>query len=614
MTKVKLVLFSIFGLLLGWILDRFIYLYQVTPKNGQTLERFLSALSNLSNSLQNQPFDFSVAMYPLIGFFAGIIICLIIFAMTLSSRTYMAGREHGSARWATAQELKKFKNKVFSKNLLLSKSVGLNMETSGVPFLLQRNKNVLIVGGSGSGKTLLYVKPNLSQFHSSYVVTDPKGTLVHETGKMMEDAGYKIKVFDINTMQNSDGFNPFAYIHDEVTLKRIIQVVIDATNGENAKKGEPFWDKSEELLLGALFSYLYYCYQGEGDIEGSSDTMPTLYDISELIRELDRKDDDTPSILEEKFDQFEEVFGSNNYAVLQFKSFKNYRGDTRSSIVAIATARFSMFDLKQVQNFLKIDTLDIEKWGEEKYCVYLAIPDLDTTFNFLTTMIFILAFRTLEYQADNVHHGKLPVHVRFILDEFANLGKIPNIKEALSVFRSREISINIILQSINQIKALYKDDWQSLIANCDSKLYLSGGTEQETVKYFYEAAGKATINMRKESVNRGYNGGGSTSYDVLGRDLISQAEVFELPRNQCLVQISSMPMYKGLKLSPKDHPKSKMWSSNEDDGRWYDFVPEPAFADIMEAYDAYAAVGEAPVPIELNLDEMLEKQLATIEM
>lgn len=497
------------------------------------------------------------------------------------------GKEYGSARWATVRELKNFAdNKWEENNIVLSKDVKMSLTTKNMPLKYQRNKNILLVAGSGAGKTELFVKPNLSQLHSSYVVTDPKGRLLHETGKMMESHHYQIKNFDVNTFKNCNRFNPFKYIHDEITLKRVIQVIIDATNGENNRKGEPFWDKSEELLLSALFSFLYYKYKGDPKkgIVGTNE-LPALYHVSELIRLLKRENEAVPSVLEIMFSQFEERFGSDNYAVMQFESFKSYEGETRSSVLAIATARFSMFDLQDIRELLEDDDLEIETWIEKKTVVYLTIPDMDKTFNFLVTMIFILAFRTLEYQVDYVYGGNPPNHIRFILEEFANLGKIPNIKEALAVFRSREMSIDIIIQNLNQLISMYKDDWKSFIGNCDTLLYLAGSTEPDTQKLFSERAGKETIRMKKNSENRGRNGSYSISHEVLGRELITQSEIAELSREECLVSISSMPMYKGKKYPFGGHPLSKEWSKYKNDENWYEFKPE--FRTLGEAYDYY---------------------------
>lgn len=583
--KLKAVCFLLLGCVLGYFFNLFTYFLLIEQEKG--IYKLINSVTNALTSLTAGKFFFHLEAYPLVAFFFGFIIAFLLFLLSLGDGKYRKGKEYGSARWATVRELKNFAdNKWEENNIVLSKDVKMSLTTKNMPLKYQRNKNILLVAGSGAGKTELFVKPNLSQLHSSYVVTDPKGRLFHETGKMMESHHYQIKNFDVSTFKNCNHFNPFKYIHDEITLKRVIQVIIDATNGENNRKGEPFWDKSEELLLSSLFSFLYYKYKGDPKkgIEGTNE-LPALYHISDLIRLLKRENEAVPSVLEIMFSQFEARFGSDNYAVTQFESFKNYEGETRSSVLAIATSRFSMFDLQDIRELLEDDDLEIETWIEKKTIVYLTIPDMDKTFNFLVTMIFILAFRTLEYQVDYVYGGDPPNHIRFILEEFANLGKIPNIKEALAVFRSREMSIDIIIQNLNQLISMYKDDWKSFIGNCDTLLYLAGSTEPDTQKLFSERAGKETIRMKKNSENRGRNGSYSISHEVLGRELITQSEVAELSREECLVSISSMPMYKGKKYPFGGHPLSKEWSKYKNDENWYEFVPE--FRTLGEAYDYY---------------------------
>lgn len=578
--KTKIILLSILAIFIGMFFNHFTYYFLLEKSDG--IYKLINCLEKVTSS----PYlFFSIQTYPLLLFLLGLFIGGLILILSLGTGKYRQGKEYGSATWATKGQLKPFQAKPpkikkgetppeEDMNIILSKDIKMSLPTHSMPFKYQRNKNILLIAGAGAGKTEMFVKPNLSQLHSSYVVTDPKGKLLHETGKMMSEHGYTIKCFNVNDFSNSNKFNPFKYIRDEVTLKRVIQCIIDATNGENSKKGEPFWDKSEELLLSSLFSMLYYNYKDE--VERNPDKeieLPKLYEVSDLIRLLNRTDEETPSPLELAFEGFEEDFGSDNYAVTQFNSFKNYKGKTRSSVLAIATARFSMFDLKDIREVLDDDELDIDSWIDKKTIVYLPIPDMDTTFNFLTTMIFVLAFRTLEYKIDNIPPKNEYLHVRFILDEFANLGKIPNIKEALAVFRSREMSINIILQNLNQLRALYKDDWQSFVGNCDTIMYLSGSTEPETEKFFSERAGKETINMRKQTENRGGQGSYSINHDVLGRDLITKDEVNRLPRDECLISISSMPMYKGKKFKFNGHKRSSEWSRSSNDENWFDFKP-----------------------------------------
>ena len=585
--KVKRVAFSVFGLMLGYFLNRCTYFFMKEESGG--IYKLLAAISNALGSFPGQWFFLSVETYPLLAFFSGLSLAFLFFMLHASQGKYRQGKEYGSARWATKKELKGFAASTNEDdNILLSQDIKMSLPTKSMPFEYQRNKNILLVAGAGAGKTEMFVKPNLSQLHSSYVVTDPKAKLLHETGKMMSEHGYQIKTFDVNTFKNCNRFNPFKYIHDEITLKRVVQAIIDATNGENSRKGEPFWDKSEELLLGALFSFLYY--KSKGDKRkgiGGSGELPALYQVSDLIRLLKREDADVPSVLEIMFERFEERFGSDNYAATQFNSFKNFRGDTRSSVLAIATARFSMFDLQDIKALLEDDDLEIETWVTQKTIVYLPIPDMDKTFNFLVTIIFILAFRTLEFQIDHVYDGEPPIHIRFILDEFANLGKIPNIKEALAVFRSREMSINIIIQNINQLSSMYKDDWKNFIGNCDTLLYLAGSTEPDTQKLFSERAGKETINMKKNSENRGAHGSYSISHEVFGRDLITPSEVAELPRNECLVSISSMPVYRGRKYPFEGHGRSSEWGRSRKDDNWYVFQPDILFTDLESAFSHY---------------------------
>jgi len=599
--KAKIIIFSVLGLILGCFLNRFAYF--LLNEKAEGIQKIFNSLANTMDSYSNQWLFFSFKGYPLLAFLLGLVLALLFFMLSTSNGKYRQGKEYGSARWATSKELKKFADsKNEDNNLIFSEDVKMSLTTKNMDFDYQRNKNVLVCAGSGAGKTEMYVKPNISQLHSSYVLTDPKGKVFHETGKMMSENGYQVKIFDVNTFKNCNKFNPFKYIHDEITLKRVIQCIIDATNGENSRKGEPFWDKSEELLLGSIFSFLYYKYKGDPKkgITGTGD-LPKLYEVSDLIRLLNRENEEVPSVLERMFEKFEDRFGSENYAVTQFNSFKNYRGDTRSSVVAIATARFSMFDLQDIRDILDDDELEIDTWVTKKTIVYLPIPDMDTTFNFLTTMIFVLAFRTLEHQIDNEFHGNPPNHIRFLLDEFANLGKIPNIKEALAVFRSREMSINVIVQNINQLTSMYKEDWKSFVGNCDTIMYLSGGTEPETEKFFSERAGKETINMKKNSENRGSNGSYSISHEVLGRDLITKDEVNRLPRSECLVSISSMPMYKGKKFPFKGHKRSSEWSSSPSDDNWYEFQPEFKVDELEKAFDYWNS--KKPVETLTNTTE-----------
>lgn len=451
---------------------------------------------------------------------------------------------------------------------------------------------MIVVGGSGAWKTTSYIMSNIAQMLGSFVLTDPKGQTVHKVGKMLERNGYKIKVVDFDTLKNTDHFNPFAYVKDEITLKKVINALIGATNAEHEKKGEPFWDKSEEMLITALFAYLYYRYRGTDKVKGDG-VMPSLDQIGTLIRLLKRENKDVESPLEFMFKNFAEEFGTENYAYLQWLNFlRNFEGKTRDSVLAITITRFSLFDLEQVKDFIKDDNLEIEKWVEEKTAVFLKIPDMDDTFNFLPLLIFLLAFRTLENKIDNELGGKATIPIQFLMDEFANLGKVPNIEQALSVFRSRLMSITIMLQNITQIKKMYKDSWESFFGNCDAWVYLSGSTEPATQKFFSEAAGKKTIYQKKRER-------GMIRSEAMGREVITFSEVGELDRLHSLVKIASVPMFKVRKYNYKKHPHAKEFGHEEGDPNWYEVK---RYRNSLEMFEANSKKDDSSEPLVLDID------------
>lgn len=511
------------------------------------------------------------------------------------TREYMPGKEHGSGRWGTTKEMKGFCNrKNFADNIILGAGCYKNFHVGKNPSF-NRNNNVVVIGGPGSWKTTSYIMTNIAQKNSSFVLTDPKGQTVHRVGKMLESDGYTIKVLDFDTLTNTDHFNPFAYVKEEITLKKVINALIEATNAEHEKKGEPFWDRSEEMLITALFAYLYYRYRGgkKGSKEVKGDgIMPNLAQIGMLIRLLKRENPNAASPLEFMFEKFAKEFGEENFAYLQWQNFlRNFEGKTRDSVLAITITRFSLFDLAQVKEFIKDDNLEIEKWVDEKTAVFLKIPDLDDTFNFLPLLIFLLAFRTLEYKIDNELGGEATVPIQFLMDEFCNIGKVPNIKQALSVFRSRLMSITIMLQNINQIKEMYKDSWESFLGNCDAWVYLSGSTESTTQKYFSEAAGKKTIYVKKRER-------GMVRSEPMGREVITVSEVGELDRLYALVKISSVPMFKVPKYNYMHHPNAKEFGHKEGDPNWYEIK---RYKNSLEMFEANVqTTKEAPIVIDID--------------
>lgn len=559
--------------------------------NAPEAERILAAIQAPQDIAYN-PFHFSMESTPLLVCGAVLGVASLAYLMR-DTREYQPGQEYGTGRWGTRKEMKKFRNKKkFSDNLILGEGCYKNFYEGKNP-RLNRNNNVIVVGGSGAWKTTSYIMSNIAQMNSSFVLTDPKGQTVHRVGKMLERDGYKIKVVDFDTLTNTDHFNPFAYVNDEITLKKVINALIEATNADHEKKGEPFWDRSEEMLITALFAYLYYRYRGTDTIKGDG-VMPSLDQIGTLIRLLKRENKDVESPLEFMFKNFAEEFGTDNYAYLQWQNFlRNFEGKTRDSVLAITITRFSLFDLAQVRDFIKDDNLEIEKWVDEKTAVFLKIPDMDDTFNFLPLLIFLLAFRTLEHKIDNELGGKATVPIQFLMDEFANLGKVPNIKQALSVFRSRQMSITIMLQNVNQIIEMYKDSWKSFFGNCDSWVYLSGSTEPETQKLFSETGGKKTIYIKERER------GGFTRSKPHGREVITVSEVGELDRLHSLVKIASVPMFKVPKFNYTKHPKAKEFGHKEGDPNWYEIK---RYRNSLEMFEANIKKESSSEPLVLDID------------
>ncbi|MDN3202056.1 type IV secretory system conjugative DNA transfer family protein [Enterococcus faecalis] len=585
MTKKSIVPYLVSGSIGAFLANRATELTLQVPDS----EKLLVALQTPYDIVTN-PFHFST-LSPCLWASGSVLFFSTLLYLGRDTREYMPGREHGSGRWGTPKEMRRFKNKNFSENLILGEGCYKNIH-EGKKARLNRNNNVIVIGGSGAWKTTSYIMSNIAQMNTSFVLTDTKGQTVHRVGKMLERHGYKIKIVDFDTLKNTDHFNPFAYVNDEITLKKVINALIGATNAEHEKKGEPFWDKSEEMLITALFAYLYYRYRGTDKVKGDG-VMPTLDQIGTLIRLLKRENKEIESPLEFMFKSFAEEFGIDNYAYLQWQNFqRNFEGKTRDSVLAITITRFSLFDLEQVKEFIKEDNLEIEKWVDEKTAVFFKIPDMDDTFNFLPLLIFLLAFRTLEHKIDNELGGKATIPIQFLMDEFANLGKVPNIEQALSVFRSRLMSITIMIQNITQIKKMYKDSWESFFGNCDAWVYLSGSTEPATQKFFSEAAGKKTIYIKKRER-------GIVRSEAMGRDVISFSEVGELDRLHSLVKIASVPMFKVSKYNYMKHPNAKEFGHKEGDSNWYEVK---RYKDSYEKFQVNSIRGEHTAPIVLNVD------------
>ncbi|MGG5312662.1 MULTISPECIES: VirD4-like conjugal transfer protein, CD1115 family [unclassified Enterococcus] len=459
--------------------------------------------------------------------------------------------EYGSARWGNKKDIKPLMDKKKDNNIILTKSESLSMSgrmkiTKSNNF--NRNKNVIVVGGAGSGKTRFYVKPNLMQLHSSYVVSDSKGLLLSETATMFKEAGYEIKVFDLITRENTDFYNPFTYIRSEDDILKVVNNLIKNTSDPEKKGGDDFWEKAETALLMATFSYL---------LQEVDEEDQTLTNVVEMVRLANCPEDvpDYVSPLDVIFNELEEKDPAN-FAVAQYKIFKLAGDRTAKSILVSLGVRLSPFDIPNIKKIVSKDTLALDTVGDKKTIIYILLSDTDTSFNFLASMLYQQLFDSLVYKADNVYKGRLPHHVRCVLDEFANIGQIPDFEKVISVIRSREISVNVILQNISQLKNLYKDTWETIIGTSDVFLYL-GGMELSTHEYISKLLGKKTIQHKNISITKGSNGNFSENYQKMGRNLLDVDEVANLSGTQAILKIRGIVPFISEKYDITKHKNYK---------------------------------------------------------
>lgn len=479
----------------------------------------------------------------LIGF-AGFMYWIVIAYTVTSRRKLLPGKEHGSARWSSKEEIKRLKDRNRYKNVILTQTESLSLKTRKT----RKNLNVLVVGGSGSGKTRFYVKPNLMQHNTSYVITDPKGELFLSSAKMLENKGYKIKVLNLVEMENSFNYNPFAYIRCEKDIIVLINQLIKNTTPKNSTSNDPFWEKAETALLQAIFLYLWYLAPEE---EQNFSMVMTLLRHAEVKEE----DEDFLSVLDYMFQELEEK-EKDHIAVKQYKIFKQAAGKTAKSILVSVGVRLAIFNIKALEDLTYTDTLELHKLGEEKTALFIIIPDADSTFNFLAAMMYSQIFSTLYYRADFVHKGRLPIHVRFMLDEFPNIGQIPDFEKMVATMRSREISVSIIIQNLAQLKTLYKDSWESITGNCDSLLFL-GGQEQSTLEYISKRLGKMTIETKTWNRTRGSRGSFTTNFGIHGRELMTADEISSMPDSDCILFIRGLNPFYSKKYVIEQHPEYK---------------------------------------------------------
>ena len=492
----------------------------------------------------------------LVGISVAALVKLIVYSKGKNKKKYRQGKEYGSARWGESKDIAPYIDPKFENNVLITNTERLTMNSRPKNPKYARNKNVLVIGGSGSGKTRFYVKPNLMQMHSSYVVTDPKGTLVLECGKMLYENGYDIKILNTINFKKSMKYNPFAYLRSEKDILKLVQTIIANTKGDGEKAGEDFWVKAEKLYYTALIGYIYYEAPEE---EKNFKTLLDMIDASEV-----REDDETyMNPIDRLFEALEKKDPSH-FAVKQYKKYKLAAGKTAKSILISCGARLAPFDIRELRELMSEDELELDKIGDRKTALFVIISDTDDTFNFVVSIMYSQLFNLLCDKADDVYGGRLPVHVRCLLDEFANIGLIPKFEKLIATIRSREISASIILQAQSQLKAIYKDHADTIVGNCDSTLFL-GGKEKTTVKELSETLGKETIDLYNTSETRSNQKSFGLNYQKTGKELMSQDEITVMDGGKCIYQLRGVRPF----LSDKfDITKHKNYKLLEDyDGR-----------------------------------------------
>ena len=499
-----------------------------------------AAFSNFMPSFH--PFDLCV------GIVCGCGLRLAVYLRGKNAKKYRHNEEYGSARWGNAQDIAPFVAPKFEDNIILTQTERLMMSNRPANPKNARNKNVLIVGGSGSGKTRFWIKPNLLQCHSSYVVTDPKGSIVVECGNALMKKGYRIKIFNTINFQKSMHYNPFAYIHSEKDILKLVTTLIANTKGE-AKGGDEFWEKSEKLLCTALIAYIHY---------EAPKTEQNFASLLELLNAMEVREDD------EEFQNpvdlmFEDLNRKkpNTFAYRQYRLYKLAAGKTAKSILISCGARLAPFDIAELREITAYDELELDTLGDQKTALFLIMSDTDSTFNFLISMVYTQLFNLLCEKADDVYGGRLPVHVRCLIDEAANIGQIPNLEKLVATIRSREISACLVLQARSQLKAIYKDNADTIIGNMDSQIFL-GGSEPTTLKELNAALGKETIDTFNTSDTRGNSPSYGTNFQKLGHELMSQDELAVMDGGKCILQLRGVRPFLSDKYDLTQHPNFKL--------------------------------------------------------
>ncbi|MDT2935500.1 type IV secretory system conjugative DNA transfer family protein [Lactococcus lactis] len=575
----KLIIPNIPYLLFVYLFDKVSQAAQLAPGadfSAKVLhigDGFTAAFSSLAPSFD--PVDM------LVGVAGAVILRLIVYFKGKNAKKYRKGVEYGSARWGSPEDMKPYIDPVFENNVLLTQTERLTMNSRPKQPKYARNKNILVIGGSGSGKTRFFVKPNLMQMHSSYVVTDPKGTVLVECGKLLQRGGYRIKVLNTINFAKSMRYNPFAYLRSEKDILKLVNTIIANTKGEGEKSAEDFWVKAERLFYTALIGYIWY------EAPESEKSFTTLL---EMINASEAREDDAEfqSPVDEMFDRLEEK-DPEHFAVRQYKKFLLSAGKTRASILVSCGARLAPFDIKELRELMETDEMELDTIGDRKTALFVIISDTDDTFNFVVSILYTQLFNLLCDKADDVYGGRLPVHVRCLLDEFANIGQIPKFEKLIATIRSREISACIILQSQSQLKAIYKDNADTIVGNCDTTLFL-GGKEKTTLKEMSEILGKETIDSFNTSENRGREVSHGLNYQKLGKELMTQDEIAVMDGGKCILQVRGVRPFFSDKYDITRHPKYK-FLSDADRKNAFDMEKHikrrPAIVKPDEVFDYY---------------------------
>ena len=486
----------------------------------------------------------------LVGLCCGAGLRLAVYLRGKNAKKYRHGIEYGSARWGTPKDIEPFMAPRFADNIILTKTERLMMSNRPPDPKNARNKNVLVVGGSGSGKTRFWLKPNLLQCHSSYVVTDPKGTIVLECGNVMLKNGYKVKILNTINFKKSMHYNPFAYVHSEKDILKLVTTLMTNTKGEGSG-GDPFWEKSERLLLTALIAYLHY----EAPVEEQN--FATLLEMLNTMQVLE-DDEEYQNPVDLLFEELAKK-KPNSFAGRQYKLYKLAAGKTAKSILISCGARLAPFDIQELRDLTMYDELQLDTLGDKKTALFLIMSDTDSTFNFLISMVYTQLFNLLCDKADDVYGGKLPIHVRCLIDECANIGQIPNLEKLVATIRSREISACLVLQARSQLKAIYKDNADTIVGNMDSQIFL-GGSEPTTLKDLSEMLGKETIDAFNTSDTRGNSPSYGTTFQKMGHELLSRDELAVLDGGKCILQLRGVRPFLSDKYDLTQHPNYKLTS------------------------------------------------------